>query len=337
MTKKKVAILMGGKSAEHEVSLASGRAVVGSLDPLKFDVLPIVISRDGLSWRLVSRDKILESANPFELKGSDKELIVHNYKEVEGIKGLANAKLDVIFIAMHGPYGEDGTVQGMLELTGIPYTGSGVMASSIGMNKLVFRKLLSSQDILLPKYWVVKKEDSFKSSTFPVVVKPHNQGSSVGIKIVNNQQELDQAIGEALDYSDTVLVDEYIKGTEITCGVLGNDKPFALPLVEIIPKNSFFDYESKYLSDDTQEISPARINEDLTKKIQATAVEIYKLLECRGFARVDFILRGEEAFVLEINTIPGLTPMSLLPKAASAAGMSYAQLIEKIINFACEK
>ena len=285
---------MGGKSPEHEVSLASGREVVRQLNKNKYKVIPFIIPKTG-----------------------------------KGIEGILKIKPDIAFIAMHGPFGEDGTVQGMLELFGIPYTGPGVLASAIGIDKEMFRKIMQAEGIPIPRL----------SSGFPCFVKPYNQGSSVGASIARNKKELAKAVKLARRYSDRILVEEYLTGNELTCAVLGNRNPRALPVIEIVPlKGEYFDYESKYTDNGAQEIVPARISKTLTKNIQDMAVRVYKVLGCRGVSRVDFILKDNKyPVVLEINTSPGLTPASLLPKAAKAAGISYSELLDNIIRYATEK
>lgn len=330
ITKKiKVAVIMGGKSPEHEISLISGKEVTKSLDRKKFDVLPVVISKDGQSWRLTTKEALGKIGDPLILKGTKKEIVLANKTEIEGVKSVSQKGADVIFIAMHGPYGEDGTVQGMLELAGLCYTGSGVLASAIGMDKIVFRTLMKANGIRVPE----------TGGKPPYFVKPANQGSSVGASIARNKKELIRATRLARKFSHEVLVEEYIKGKELTCAVIGNDKPVALPVIEIKPlKGEFFDYESKYTESGAEEIVPAKISANLTKQIQNIAIKVYKAIGARGFGRVDFLLKnGRIPVVLEINTIPGLTPMSLLPKAAKAAGISYPKLIEKIIRYATEK
>lgn len=289
--KIKVVVLMGGRSPEHEISLISGREVVRNLDKKKYDVLPVVVSKDGRKWR-----------------------------------PTLPKKADVVFIAMHGPYGEDGTIQGMLELAGLKYTGSGVLASALGMDKLMFRKVMRVAKIPVPRV----------TTKFPCFVKPFNQGSSVGASIARNKKEMGKAIKLARRYADKVLIEEYLRGKEVTCAVLGNEKSHALPVIEIVPlKGEFFDYESKYTESGAEEIVPARISKSLTKKIQKLAIKVYRAIGARGFARVDFILKDNRyPVVLEINTIPGLTPMSLLPKAAREAGYSYSTLLDKIIKYA---
>lgn len=286
----KVMVLMGGKSPEYEISIISGQEVIKNLDKKKYQVSSVIIPKEGGQFKIDPQ------------------------------------KTDIVFIAMHGPFGEDGTVQGMLETVGVKYTGSGVLASALGMDKIMFRKVMRDENIPVPK----------SSTRFPCFVKPYNQGSSVGTSIAGNKKELDVAVKLARKYSDKVLIEEYLGGKEVTCAVLGNEPPFALPVIEIVPlKGEFFNYESKYTESGAQEIVPARISKSLTKKVQEIAVKVYQAVGCRGFARVDFLLRDNKyPVVLEINTIPGLTPISLFPKAAKAAGMSYSKLLDKIIEYA---
>ena len=342
MAKKiKVAVLMGGKSPEYEISLISGREVVRNLNPKKYSSLPVVVARDGKAWRQLSTKEVLNLPDPLLLRGTGKEIVTTGSRKIELLNSSEEKNIDVAFIAMHGPYGEDGTIQGMLELAGLKYTGSGVTASAIGMDKVMFRKLLASEKIPIPKYLVLKKGESTKIikkflGNPPYFVKPSNQGSSVGASIVKSQKELSKALRLAFRFNDTVLVDEYLKGLEVTCSLLGNENPMALPVIEIHPKKGeFFDYDSKYSESGADEIVPARIGKKLTRKIQEIAAQVHKLIGCRGFSRVDFILKDNVTpYVLEINTIPGLTPMSLLPKAAKVAGITYPVLLDNIIEYA---
>lgn len=305
-----VIVLMGGKSAEHEVSLLSGKKVIESLNPQKYEAIPLVISKKGKGFEKLFR--LAENRTAYCL----------------------------VFIAMHGPFGEDGTVQGMLETLGIPYTGAGVLASALGLDKQMFRKVMISEKITSPEYLVLRKgqktEEITRKFLFPVVVKPSSQGSSVGVSLVRRKEELKVATEKAFCYGPRIMVEEYLLGTEVSCGVLGNREPFALPVVEIIPKKEFFDYEAKYSDGFCEEIVPARISQKLTQKVQETAIKVYKAVGCQGFGRIDMIIKSSTPYVLEINTIPGLTPLSLLPKEAAAAGISYQELIEKLINFALE-
>ena len=332
---------MGGRTSEHEISLISGREVVKNLPASKYQAFPIVVSRNGREWRLIDKRSFLQVASSFTPKKIKSDGRFLESKKLERFTDF-NDLFDVVFIAMHGPFGEDGTVQGMLELLGVPYTGPGVLASSLGMNKLSFRKVMEAEGIAVPKYLPVTRGDLDKGklklpSDFPLFVKPCDQGSSVGTAIVKNGKELRGAVDSALKLSSTALIDEYVKGMEVTCGIVGNQHPQALPLVEVVPANAYFDYESKYEDAGTEEIVPARISSQITKAVQDISLRVYDVLGCRGFSRVDSILReGGEPVVLEINTIPGLTPMSLLPKAAKAAGISYSQLVDRIVQLALE-
>lgn len=342
--KIKVAVLMGGKSPEHEISVLSGQQVVKYLNKKKYEILPVVISKDGTRWQLTSVESILSLKNPIDLKGTNTEIVIQRKKELSQESLSQEKGIDVVFIAIHGPFGEDGTIQGILEVSGIPYTGSRILASSLGMDKAMFRKVMIAEKIAIPKYVVVNKNDKqnsiFKSlGKPPYFVKPVDQGSSVGSSLVKTKKDLSKALRLAFKYSDMALVDEYIKGLEVTCAVVGNDSPIALPITEIHPvKSNFFDYESKYLGHGSEEITPALISMSLTKKIQKLSVDVYKAIGCKGFGRVDFIIKnGKSPFVLEINTVPGLTSESLLPKAAKAAGISYTKLLDTIIKYAMEK
>lgn len=330
---------MGGKTPEHEISLISGREVVRNLDKKKYNIFPVVISRNGQKWQLTTPRNLLALPDPLLSRGKDKALVNAREINIQRINGTN--KVDVVFIAMHGPFGEDGTVQGMLEMAGLTYTGSGVLASALGMDKIMFRKIMLEEKIQIPKHVVLAKSEKYTKifktlGKPPYFVKPFNQGSSVGASIVKMNKDLKKALQLAFSYSDFALVDEYIRGMEVTCAILGNNRPYALPLIEIIPKKGeFFDYDSKYSESSSDEIVPARISKALTSKVQDLAITVHKAIGARGFSRVDFILKNERfPVVLEINTIPGLTPISLVPKAANAAGISYPDLLDKIIQYA---
>jgi len=341
---------MGGKSPEYDVSLASGREIIGNLNPQKYEVLPVVISRDGQQWLigqkarklLFKKDQLISQTPPETRKviGGQKtrQLVPLEQKLPPDV----SKQIDVVFIAMHGPYGEDGTIQGMLELAGLRYTGSHVLASALGMDKSMSRKIWQSQKIPVVPAFSLDKNDPhyslFKNWSYPLVVKPFAQGSSVGVSIVHHKKELPKALNLAFSYESKVIVEKYIKGMEITCGIIGNKDPRALPIVEIIPKHEFFDYACKYTPGLSEEIVPARIDKKTTARIQEMAVAAYKALGCQGFARVDgFLANDGNIYISEINTIPGLTSVSLLPKEAKAIGISYPELLNKIINYALEK
>ena len=334
----KVAVIMGGRSSEHNVSIHSGKNVVEGLDEKKYEIFPVIISKTGNKWLTTTKKELSVLPDHIESSDSSVQIVLSTKREISDVDSINKKGVDVAFIALHGPYGEDGTIQGMLDMAGIRYTGSGVLASAIGMDKIVFRKIMSAEGINIPKYLVVKRGENFKNihkklKRTPYFVKPFNQGSSVGASVVKKEKDLGKAIKLAHKFSDLALVDEFVKGKEVTCGVLGNNKPYALPLVEIVTKKDFFDYESKYSESGADEISPARVGKRITKKVQDLAIKVYRAVGCRGFARVDFILKNNlTPVVLEINTIPGLTQKSLLPKAAKAAGISYSNLLDEIIK-----
>lgn len=303
--KKTIALLSGGISSEREVSLKSGEQVFQALDK-----------------------------NKYEVRRYD--------PQTDLPKLVADAKaIDAALIILHGPYGEDGTVQGLLELLDIPYQGAGVLGSALAMNKLAAKQLYERAGIPVPPYVVARRNDAVNAEHLvqrlglPLVVKPAVGGSSIGMSIVRAAEDITQALTKAFDQDGTVLVESYIKGIEITAGILGNDTLEALPLIEIVPDANyeFFDYVAKYTAGATQEICPARISPALTEKAQSYARMAHQALFCKGYSRTDMMLRGEDIFVLETNTIPGMTRTSLLPQAAQVAGISFSQLLDRLIEF----
>ncbi|MCP4113529.1 MAG: D-alanine--D-alanine ligase [Desulfobacteraceae bacterium] len=308
MKKLNIALLSGGISSEREVSLNSGNQVFDALDKEKYNVTRYDPKTD--------IDRLVSDA----------------------------PQIDAALIILHGPYGEDGTVQGLLDLLNIPYQGSGVLGSALAMNKIVSKQLYENSGIPVPPYISFKSGDSFdsgaciKKTGLPLVVKPADNGSSIGMSIVRTEDSLDDAIGKAFEYGDTILAEEYIKGIELTVGVVGNDDLQALPVIEIIPdkNHEFFDYEAKYTAGVTEEICPARIDDALAKKAMSYAKGAHKALFCRGYSRTDMILRNGDLFVLETNTIPGMTRTSLLPLAAKTAGMDFSQLLDRLIELGRE-
>ena len=259
----------------------------------------------------------------------------------------SDCRPDVAVIALHGKYGEDGTIQGLLELLGIPYTGSGVLASALAMDKSMAKKVLAGEGIPVPDSvdfvcnngtWNIEVVTAAVADlAYPVIVKPSRQGSTIGMTKVNDPDELNNAIKEAVAYDTCIVVEKFITGTEITVGVLGNDKPYALPVVEIVPKKGFYDYEAKYTPRATEEIVPARIGEDCTAQAQRLALAAHKSLGCRGMSRTDMMCDQVGLHVFEVNTIPGMTPTSLLPRAAEAAGISFDRLLDILIELALEE
>ena len=344
--KIKVAVLMGGPSAEHEVSLSTGKMIINALDKEKYDIQPITITKDR-KWRIPTSEPILLKRDAVSI---EKSLI--SYETGKSIEILKNdKKIDVVFIAMHGTFGEDGVIQGFLDLIGIPYTGSGILASALAMDKLKSAELYSFHGMTVPKYihltrkeWVSKKMEIIESIIqkfgFPVVIKPRDCGSIVGITIVKRETDLEKAIIHSLELSNNVLAQEYILGTEVTCAILdegGDKEPVALPPTQIIPKNAeFFDYNAKYTPGATEEVTPPRLHPAIIKNIQDIALKVHKILGCSGMSRTDMIVRNKELYVLETNTIPGMSETSLLPQA-TAAGITFPKLIDKIIQAALNK
>lgn len=310
MNRLNVAVLFGGQSQERNISIISGSEVVKNLSRKKYNVFPLEIEKNGVIWKHKSK------------RTSDYYALLH---------GL---KIDIVFIAMHGPFGEDGTIQGLLDLIGIKYTGSGVLASSLAINKIYSKQLFTQVGLTVPKGLHLSKGQPIPTNLkYPLFVKPFNQGSSIGTSKVATSRYLRKATKNAFSYADKILIEEYIKGTEVTCAVLGNQNPIALPLVEIVPKYVYFDYKSKYDPRRAQEICPAPLDAKLTERVQHAAIIAYKTLNCKGVGRTDMIIRNNKIYILELQTIPGLTPLSLLPKAALAAGISYPKLLDKIIEY----
>ena len=245
---------------------------------------------------------------------------------------LVKEKIDVAYITLHGTPGEDGTIQGMLEVMGIPYTGCGVFSSSASIDKIISKKMFEYAKISTAEWTIIEKLKPFKEIPFPVVVKPASQGSAIGISIVKNKKEFEKAVKLAFSYEDRILVEKYIKGVEITAGVL-NGKP--LPVIEIVPKGKFYDFKSKYTVGQSTHIIPARLPERVLKKIQNIALKVYDEFRCNGTCRVDMIVdKNNDIYVLELNTLPGMTQTSLFPDAAKSMGLSFEDLVLEILKSA---
>lgn len=307
MSKERILVLMGGYSEEREVSLRSGAAVLKAVQSLGY------------------------TAEGMDLK----DLPIQN---------MVDYQPDLVFLALHGKDGEDGTVQGLLEILNIRYTGSGVAASAIGINKILTKKIVSYEGIPTAPFVILSKH-SFGSSAgeladlvqqigLPMVIKAATQGSSIGVYIVHHQEEVASALEAAFAFDPDVLVEKFIGGTEVTSTVIGNEQTTeALPLIEITAENEFYDYQSKYTPGMCSHIIPARVADDVQVRVGQLSQAVFKALGCQGVARVDFIIdQHNEPFVLEINTIPGMTEMSLVPDAARARGISFEQLVERIIR-----
>jgi D-alanine-D-alanine ligase len=306
--KLKVAVLAGGISSERDISLLSGEMVIKHCPKDKY--IPFHLDPKEI------------------LEGRDFASFVNKLK-----------KVDVVFIALHGKYGEDGTIQGFLEILGIPYTGSDVLSSALAMDKLKSKQLFTLYEIPTPPWEIIEKDKALPKLEFPLVIKPQRQGSSIGVTIVQSEEELSEALQKAFQYDPIAIAEKYIKGRELSVPILDIDgSPSALPIVEIVPRGQFYDYYHKYTEGATQEIVPAPLEKTMEMKVKEIAISAYKALGCRNFARVDMRLSEDnEPFVLEVNTIPGLTPLSLLPLSAKAAGISFPQLIDIIIQNALRK
>jgi len=304
---KRIGVLMGGPSSEREVSLKSGKAVFEALKGAGVDVVAVDIVTDSRS---------------------------------ENIELLKRHSFDAVFLALHGRFGEDGGIQSILEEIGLSYTGSGAEASALAMDKIASRKIFQKHGLKVARNVVARKGEwgglnlAVRALGLPLVIKPANNGSSIGLTIIYKEADLDNAMRLAFSFDEHALIEEYLPGREMTVGILGDA---ALPVIEIIPKHKYFDYEAKYGEGLTDYIVPAKIDAALSRKIQDAGLSSHRLLGCSGCSRVDIILKDATPFVLEVNTIPGFTSTSLLPKAAKVAGLEFAELCLKLLKFAHEK
>ncbi len=364
MKKKiKILVLCGGESPEFEVSLLSGKTCAINF-PDKYLVKPAVILKNG-KWifgekyfSFEEKDKIsawfeeiiLSCSNKTNNTSEDRAIPIYN-----AVEEMHLNRPDLIYLTLHGPRGEDGTIQGLFEFLRIPYTGANVLASSLGMDKHRFQKLLDYHGIKIPRHVILFEFEKLTEEIiseverkigYPCFVKPSRCGSSVGMGIANNSKELMELIKNAREYDLEVLIEEYIKGTELTCGIInrigknGEDEVLVLQPTEIIPKKSvFFDYKSKYTAGESEEITPARLSPEKIKEVQKLTEHVFRLCGAKGFSRVDMILKDNILYTLEINTIPGMTPTSLLPQGAKACGLSLPELLDEItaytLKFCC--
>lgn len=305
---KKVAVLLGGRSSEREISIKSGRQI---------------------SKALAESGYLVQEIDPSE----------------NLVRSLEEFSPDVVFIALHGKYGEDGTIQGLLEMLGLVYTGSGVLASALAMDKVMTKKILMYEGIATPPFYVFSEErlgerereeeitNAVAQIGLPMVIKPARQGSTIGVSVAYNNDDLERAINEALRYDTKIFAEKFIEGVEVTASVLGSTQPMVLPLIEIVTETGFYDYTAKYSKGLSHHIIPARISTQAAKKVEELALKTFKALDCRQFARVDFIVgKDDTPYVLEVNTIPGMTELSLFPDAARAAGISFSQLVSRLVD-----
>ncbi len=338
-----VAVIMGGQSAEHDVSVNSGRMVLRHLNRDRYRVKPVRIDRDG-QW-MIPAGYLEEPGTPLL------DYLASPVSAERALEQAAADRVDVAFLTLHGPFGEDGTVQGLLELAEIPYTGSGVGASSLAIDKVRTKELVAYHGILIPPHRVFlrgeiegREEEVIKALDrefgWPVVLKAPELGSSIGMGIAKNEAEAKGILDECLRFSSRVMAEKFIPGREVTCGVLGRaltQDLEPLPPTEIIPLESeFFDYQAKYTPGASNEITPAPIGEELTGKLQQLACRVHEIVGCDGLSRSDFILDDQDFWFLEINTIPGMTETSLCPQAAETAGIGIPALLDRMVRMALE-
>jgi len=383
--KLRVGVLFGGRSGEHEVSLLSAASVLNAIDRSKYDVVPIGISKEGRwltsgeSQRLLKGEQ--QAENPRHLRAGDPEytpgaavlargdsvlvppeprgeqqhsLIPFESGGVEHPPAHQAIDVDVIFPVLHGTFGEDGTIQGLLELAGIPYVGAGVLGSAAGMDKDVMKRLFAAADLPIVKHvtilrseWETKPKRTRMQIEarlkYPVFVKPANLGSSVGISKAHDGKELGPAMDLAASYDRKIVIEQGVgekkKAREIECSVLGNDDPKASVPGEIVPMKEFYDYAAKYLDEGSELVIPAKLSKSMTKQVQQTAIAAFKAVDCAGLARVDFLLdpSSDKLYLNEINTMPGFTAISMYPKLWAATGIEYPKLIDSLIQLAMER
>jgi D-alanine-D-alanine ligase len=362
MEKKKIRIglVFGGRSGEHEVSLASAESVMANLDRDKYEIVPIGITKEG-SWLLgteprtlraaeqnATLDAGLEETTAVTLTGDPRlrRLIpVENGQEL-GNRGV----LDVIFPVLHGTYGEDGALQGLLEMANVPYIGCGVLGSALGMDKEKMKLVFQAVGLPVAEYLVYRRNQWERSTEFildavdqrlgfPCFVKPVNLGSSVGVNKAHDRNELEHAINVAADYDRKIIIERGINCREVECGVLGNDEPIASVVGEIISSNEFYDYRAKYIDGKSQAVIPADIPQETAEEVRRQAVQAFLALDLSGLARVDFFLEKEtgQVYINEVNTLPGFTTISMYPKLWEASGLPYAQLMDRLIELAIER
>jgi D-alanine-D-alanine ligase len=350
--KTKLGLLYGGKSAEHQVSLQTAKAVIKALDLSKYEVHPIYITEEGEWVRGEELQAPVEDVQKLRLKENGTAVsptALNSEIFPAGENQSGSGKFDVVFPLLHGPNGEDGTVQGLLELLNIPYVGNGVLASAAGMDKVMMKNIYEQAGISQPEYvWYLRRdwerdaETAYKNVEeklgYPCFVKPANLGSSVGISKAEDRTELAEAFRIAFEYDRKVIIEEGIDGREVEIAVLGNDDPKCSVVGEIVPETGFYDYKAKYEDGSTGLIIPADITEDEYSRIQQVAVESFKAIDCTGLVRADFFLTKDGKVLMnEINTMPGFTPVSMFPMLWQKAGLEYPELIEKLVQLGMER
>ncbi len=327
MSRIRVAVLAGGRSSEHEISLASARSVVAALDPARYEATTIEIGRDG-RWALPAASRGAIGAAPAETLPVPTDAAP-----------AALGAVDVVLPILHGPFGEDGTVQGLLELAGVPYVGSGVTASALCMDKDLFKAVLRDRGVPVAPNVTLRPGDPVENPYgYPVFVKPARLGSSVGISKVTTSAELEPAVELARRHDDKVLVEEFQPGVEVECGVLGNRGPIASEVGEIVAHADWYDFDAKYADGGMELVVPARIPAETAEEVRRLAIESFVATDCEGMARVDFFVRPDGSVVVnELNTIPGFTATSVYAKLFAASGISYPQLLDRLVALALER
>jgi D-alanine-D-alanine ligase len=352
--KVRVAVLFGGQSSEHDVSLRSAETVMGALDPDRYEVVPIGITREG-RW-LTGGDPFaaLTATSPlFALGDGSTVEPVQDVSEVpaeSAVPALFTGGIDVVFPVLHGPMGEDGTVQGLLELTGVPYVGAGVLGSALSMDKAMAKTILAQEGLPQAPWRLITRKEWERDPDactewageilgWPCFVKPANMGSSVGVVKAHDPSEFPAAMRDACRFDRRILIEKAIDARELEISVLGNDEPIASIVGEVVPAHEFYDFEAKYILEGSELKIPAPIPDDVAEEIRRIAIEAFRAIDCAGMARVDFFYEdGSGAiFLNEINTIPGFTPISMYPKLWEASGIPYSKLIDRLIELALER
>lgn len=342
MTGQRVAVIFGGRSGEHEVSVRSARSVIAALDRSRWEPVPIAIAKGG-GWLTPAETRVSLEAGAAAFTGGHD--LLHATAALEALAGC-----DIAFPLVHGTYGEDGTLQGFLEMAGVPYAGAGVAASAIGMDKALMKALFREAGIPVTPFCVLRAWDVEAESSeaarfvedqvgYPCFVKPANGGSSVGVSRVASREDLPAAFRCAFAYDDKLVVEAAVTGREVECSVLGNEWPEASIVGEVEPDRDFYDYESKYSDDSrTQLHIPARIPASVAGRVRELAVRMYQAMGCEGYARVDFFVTGDgEVIANEVNTIPGFTSISMYPKLWEATGLAYGDLLTRILELGRER
>jgi len=363
MTNKyRIGVMFGGRSGEHDVSLMSARSILRALDPQKYAVTQIGLTYDG-NWLIgddaieaFSQSETGRLAPAFIIPDPSWPGVYQINRSEQGLQLACLAELDVIFPVLHGPFGEDGTVQGLLEMAGMAYVGAGVVGSAVGMDKGVFKNVMRAHDIPVVEWMIVNRSEieqdpqqvikrAMQLADFPLFVKPANLGSSVGITKCNSRSDLFEGLFEAIRFDRRVLIERGIaRVREIEVSVLGNDNPQASVPGEVIPSREFYSYEAKYIDNRSELLIPAPLSPELTRRVQELALRAYQAIDCAGMARADFLLEKnstagetENLFLGELNTIPGFTNISMYPKLWEASGLPYAALVDRLIELALER